>query len=252
MMPSRRFDRKTVQVRFLRAAFSAILLLSATLPSLCQDLVAVAPQAAKVEYEDARVRVVRLRIAPKTSLPMHDRPARVVIPLTPNEVSTTRPDGTTTMVHGAAGKAAWSEPGRRSVTNLGGPLENIVVELKTATGPAKALAHPPTPRPAGYLEERFHHWLFENQYVRVYDVRIPAGETADLHVHGFDSVFVQVSGGLTAEQVQGQAWGKAKKAEPGLADFSADSKKARTHRVRNEGAAEYHVVVVQLLPPGTS
>ncbi len=49
-----------------------------------QDLVTVAPDAAKIEYEDARVRVVRLRIAPNASLPMHDRPARVVIPLTRN------------------------------------------------------------------------------------------------------------------------------------------------------------------------
>lgn len=223
-------------------------LLTAALPALCQDLVAIAPQAAKVEYEDARVRVVRLQIAPKASLPMHDRPARVVIPLTPNDVSTTRPDGTTSIVRSAAGKAAWSEPARRSVSNnLAVPLENIIVDLKTAAGPAKPLAHPPTPAPAGYLEERFHHWLFENQYVRVYDVRIPPGETTDFHVHAFDTVFVDISGGLEAAQAQGQAWGKAERDEPGSVEFSADAKQHRTHRVRNDGTAEYHVIAVQLL-----
>jgi hypothetical protein len=224
-----------------------MLLLTAALPALCQDLVAIAPQAAKVEYEDARVRVVRLQIAPNASLPMHERPARVVIPLTPNQVRTTRPDGTTSMVRSAAGKAAWSEPARRSVTNLAVPLENIVVELKRAAGPAKPLAHPPTPRPTGYLDERFHLWFFENQYVRVYDVRIPPGETTDFHDHAFDSVFVQISGGLTAAQTPGQPWGKAQTDVPGSVEFSADAKQPRRHRVRNDGTAEYHVIAVQLL-----
>ena len=224
-----------------------LIALSAAIPALCQDLVAVAPQAAKVEYEDARVRVVRLRIAPNASLPMHDRPARVVIALTANDVRITAADGSTRTVQVPAGNIAWSGPGRRSVTNLAAPLENIVVELKTANAPAKALAHAPTPPPAGYLEDRFHHWLFENQYVRVYDVRIPPGETTDFHVHAFDTVFVDFSGGLTAAQAQGQAW-KAERAEPGEVEFSADAKKTRTHRVRNDGTSEYHLVAVQLLP----
>lgn len=224
-----------------------LLLFAAALPAFCQDLVAVAPQAAKVEYEDARVRVVRLKIAANESLAMHDRPARVVIPLTPNDVRTTRADGTTSSVHAAAGKPAWSGPGRRSVTNLDVPLENIVVELKKATEAGKALTHPPEPQPSGYLNEHFHHWLFENQYVRVYDVRIPPGETTDFHIHAFDSVFVTVSGGTVATQTKDQPWTKAANVVPGGVDFSADAKQPRTHRVRNEGKAEYHVVVVQFL-----
>jgi tRNA threonylcarbamoyladenosine modification (KEOPS) complex Pcc1 subunit len=231
----------------MRFNFVLILLLTAALPALCQDLVTVAPQAAEVVFENARVRVVRLHIAPKASLPMHDRPARVVIPLTANDVSITRSDNTTSVVRTAAGNAAWSEPTRRSVTNLDASLENIVVELKGAVDPARPLAHPPIPLPPGYLDERFHHWFFENQYVRVYDVRIPPGATTDFHVHAFDSVFIQVSGGLTAEQKQGQAWGKAERDLPGAVKFSADAKQPRTHRVRNEGTAEYQVIVVQLL-----
>lgn len=234
-------------MRFVRGGFVLTVLLTAILPALCQDLVTVAPQAAEVVFENARVRVVRLHVAPKASLPMHDRPARVVIPLTANDVSITRSDGTASVVRTAAGIAAWSEPARRSVTNRDGSLENIVVELKGAVDPARALAHPPTPLPPGYLDERFHHWLFENQYVRVYDVRIPPGETTDFHVHAFDSVFVQISGGLEAQQKQGQAWGKAERKLSGAVEFSADAKQPRTHRVRNEGTAEYHVVAVQLL-----
>ena len=103
----------------------------------------------------------------------------------------------------------------RSLVNLADPVDNIIVELKQASVPAKPLVHPPTPAPSGYLEDRFHHWAFENQYVRVYDVRIPPGETTDLHVQALDSVTVRISGGLVASQTQGQMWTKAERVEPG-------------------------------------
>jgi len=218
----------------------------AALSALAQDLVAIAPQAAKVEYEDARVRVVRLRIPEKGSLPMHDRPSRIVVPLTINDVTTTSPDGNSRSVRAEAGKPAWSGPAKRSVQNLDGPLENIVVELKAVTAPAQPLAHPPEPLPAGYLDEGLHHWFFENQYVRVYDVRIPPGVTTAFHQHTLDSVLVFVSGGTVSTQFEGKEWTKGTY-EPGSVKFSADGKKPFTHRVRNDGDAEYHVVVIQFL-----
>ena len=211
-----------------------------------QDLVTVAPDAAKVEYEDARVRVVRLRIAPNASLPMHDRPARVVIPLTANDVRISRADGTISTTRTAADRVAWSEPTRRAVTNLASTaLENLIVELKTANAPAKT-AEPSQPTPPEYLADPRHQRLFENQYVRVYDVRIPPGETTDFHRHAYDAVTVFVSGGLVAIQVQGEPWGKTEKIVPGVA-FSADAKKPVVHRVRNDGTNEYRVILVQLL-----
>ena len=225
-------------------------LLLAALPALCQDLVTAAPQAAKLEYEDARVRVIRMRIPPHGVLPTHDANARVVVTLTPNDLTLTRLDGTTTIdVLTPAGKAAWKEPMHCSVTNnSAAPVEDIVVELKLADGIAKPRAHAPKPPPPGYLDEKFHHWIFENQYVRVYDVRIPPGQITDFHVHAFDSVFVEISPGLTSAQTPEQPWGKAEKNEAGAMLFSADSKKSRTHRVRNDGTQEFHVIAVQMLP----
>ena len=111
-------------------------------------LLAVASQAATVEYEDARIRVVRLRIPPGGSLPMHDRPARVVIPLTTNHARLWQADGTTSVTRTDAFHVAWSEPTRRAVSNLAATaLENIVVEIKIAGAPAKA-ATPPAPVPS--------------------------------------------------------------------------------------------------------
>ena len=167
----------------VRNLLSILIALSLLQHVSSQDLVIVAPDAAKVEYEDARVRVVRLRIAPNASLPMHDRPARVVIPLTPNNVRISSANGTTSTTRTVAYRVAWSEPQRRAVTNLASdPLENLIVELKTVTTAATA-ASSPVPAPPEYLAEPRHQWLFENQYVRVYDVRIPPGATTELHRH---------------------------------------------------------------------
>lgn len=212
-----------------------------------QDLVVVAPGAAKVEFENARVRVVRLKMPPHTSSPMHDRPARVVIPLTANDVRIIRANGNIGTTRTPALIPAWSEPAKRSVTNLASPLENVIVELKTASAPGKPAGHPPSPAPIDYLADRLHTWLFENQYVRVYDVRIPPGQMSDFHRRAFDAVTVRITGGTIAWQVQGGAWSAPEKIEQGSATFDAEAGKTDVRRLRNEGTSEYHAILVQLL-----
>ena len=242
-MDARRYDL------FLRAVSYQLLAVSclAVAAARGQDLVAVAPEAAKVEYEDSRVRVVRLTMAPNTSSPMHDRPRRVVIPLTSSEVTITRPDGTVGTSKSTAVRPAWSEPGRRAVTNLTSRIENIIVELKSANAPGVALARPPSAPSQEYLQDPRHTWLFENQYVRIYEVRIPPGEMTAFHRHAYDAVAVRVSGGQVTTQVEGGEWGAPLIIQPGSVVFDADSKHPFVHRVRNDGTTEYHLILVQLL-----
>ena len=191
------------------------------------------------------MRVVRLHIPEHATLLTHDRPRRVVVSLTANHVQLTRPDGTTTVTKTDAGTIAWSEPAVRSVLNLGGPVDNIVVELKQTTLPGKPVASPPAVVPVGYLSEPRHRWVLENQYVRVFDVRIPPGETTTFHRHAFDQVSIFVSGGLVSSQTDGQPWGKPETIKPRGVSFAADTEKPITHRVRNDGKSEYHVILVQ-------
>jgi quercetin dioxygenase-like cupin family protein len=212
-----------------------------------QDLVAVAPELAQVEHEDARVRVVRLRIPEHATLATHDRPRRVVVSLSANHVRLTGPDGASRETRTAAGTAAWSEPAVRSVANLGAALENVVIELPQAAVAAQPVDAPPALPPADYLAEPRHRWLFENQYVRVYDVRIPPGETTEFHRHAYDQVAVLVSGGRVASQVEGRPWQPAATIAPRGVEISSDAGQPFTHRVRNDGTAEFHVILVQLL-----
>ena len=231
--------------RLRRASVLASLLLSAA--ALAQDLVAVAPQAAKIEYEDARFRIVRLKIAPNETLSMHDRPYRVIIPLTPGDAKLTMPDGRTSISRTAAGHVTFSGPGKRSVTNVGPTIENVLIEFKNIDAPGKPLSQPPDPKPAGYLDDPYHHWLLENQYVRIYDARVPPGETTTFHLHALDSVRVVLAGQPVSTQVEGKEWSKSSMVETGSAAYSPDSAKPYKHRLRNDGTGEYHVVIVQLL-----
>lgn len=224
-------------------------LLAASILGLCfatavgQDLATVAPHNVKVEHEDARVRVVRLHIPEHASLPTHDRPRRVVVSLTANDVRLTRANGTVSETHTEAGSVAWSEPTVRSVQNLGGPLENIVVEMKSPEPPADGPAASPTKA----LVEPYHHLAFENRSVRVYDVRIPPGEVTVFHRHAYDQLSVYVSGGRTTVQREGEPWGPPATITPGGVAFAAHASTPLTHRVRNDGPSEYHVILVQLL-----
>ena len=228
-------------------ALLALASLAAATTAAGQDLVAVAPELAKVEYEDARVRVVRLHIPEGASLPLHDRPRRVVVSLTPNHVRLTGADGATRITRTEAGTFAWSEPGARTVTNLGGAVENVVVELKQASAVATPVEGPPTIPPAGYLNDPWHRWAFENQYVRVYDVRIPPGHTTTFHRHAYDQVVVFVSGGRTSVQHAGETWSAPGNVAPRGVSFAAHAAQPTTHRVRNDGADEYRVILVQFL-----
>lgn len=231
----------------LPSALIAFAWLGAAPVAAAQDLVAVAPELATVEHEDARVRVVRLRIPEHASLPLHDRPRRVVVSLTPNHVRLTRPDGTSSVTRTEAGTVAWSEPAVRTVANLGGPVENVVIELKQATAAATPVARPPAAPPGEYLNDPWHRWVFENQYVRVYDVRIPPGTTTTLHRHAYDQLAVFVSGGRTSVQHEGQPWGVSGSVGPRSVSFSAHAAEPIVHRVRNDGGEEYRVIVVQFL-----
>lgn len=231
-----------------RCAWLIALAMLGRLPAtVAQDLVAVAPELAKIEYDDARVRVVRLRIPEHASLPTHDRPRRVVVSLTANDVRLNRADGTVSETRTEAGTFSWSEKTVRSVQNLGGPLENIVVELKQAEQPTVPVTHPPVAPQASYLEDPLHKWAFENQYVRVYDVRVPPGKATDFHRHALDQVAIYVSGGLVSVQLEGRPWGQSMRMERGSLAFADNAAKPITHRLRNDGQNEYRVVLVQFL-----
>jgi quercetin dioxygenase-like cupin family protein len=103
-----------------------------------QDPVKVDAKHYTVEFENDRVRVLRITYGPHEKSVMHHHPANVAIFLTDGQTRFTLPDGKTQDVPLKAGTVQWSEAGKHLPENLGDkPFELIVVELKAKTAPVK-------------------------------------------------------------------------------------------------------------------
>src|SRR5262249_28741398 len=83
--------------------------------------------------------------------------------------------------------------------------------------------------PVPVSKEPRHHLKFENEYVRVFDVLVPPGDTTLFHIHSNDYVFVSIGDAtLKAEIPGGQPSDLIMK--DGESRFT---KGPITHRVRN-------------------
>lgn len=103
--------------------------------------------------------------------------------------------------------------------------------------------------PVPVTGEPRHHLKFENQYVRVFDVVVPQGDSTLYHVHSNDYVFITIEGARLKAQVMGS--------DPSDLNLAAGdvrfSKAPLTHRVANVGPTPFHNVTVEILssPPAT-
>jgi hypothetical protein len=100
--------------------------------STALDPLRVAPQDFKLEFENSQVRVVRLRLAPRQSAPMHEYAVdRVVYYVTDENVRQTSPDGKAVVAQHKAGDFSWNGPAKQKLENLSDkPFEALVVEVK--------------------------------------------------------------------------------------------------------------------------
>ena len=97
--------------------------------------------------------------------------------------------------------------------------------------------------PVPVLNEPRHHLKFENQFVRVFDVQVPPGDTTLFHIHSNDYLFVSIGDAtLKAELLGGQ---------PGdLVVKDGDcrySKAPITHRVTNVAKTPFRNITIEVL-----
>lgn len=99
------------------------------------------------------------------------------------------------------------------------------------------------PPPAVPLQqEGMHHLKFENDYVRVFDVLVPAGGQTRFHVHTNDYVFVAIGDArVRSERIDGTSTDLDLK--DGEARFSAPL----THRALNLGKTPFRNITVEIL-----
>ena len=101
-----------------------------TIPA-SEDAVKVDPKHYKVEFQNDRVCIVRVKYGPNEKSVMHSHPANVAVFITGGSTKFTLADGTTTAADFKAGQIQWSDKEKHLPENVGGkPFELVLVELK--------------------------------------------------------------------------------------------------------------------------
>jgi len=112
----------------------AISFVAATLLStavFAKDAVDADPAHYSVEFENDRVRIIRIKYGPGEKSVMHTHGPNVSIFLSESTVRMNDPDGTHQDVSTKVGVAQWSDNEEHLPENLGdGPTEVVLVELK--------------------------------------------------------------------------------------------------------------------------
>jgi len=99
--------------------------------AFAQDPVKVDSNHYKVEFENAQVRVLRIKVGPREKSIMHQHPDAVAIFVTDVNGKFHFPDGTSQDVTSKAGEARWTPAITHLPENMGDqPFEVILVELK--------------------------------------------------------------------------------------------------------------------------
>jgi hypothetical protein len=100
--------------------------------STALDPLRVDPEHYKLEFENSQVRVIRVRIGSRQSVPMHECVLnRVVFYLTDLNVRETSPEGKVQVTGHKAGDYSWDGPTRHKMENLNHkPFEALLVEVK--------------------------------------------------------------------------------------------------------------------------
>lgn len=95
------------------------------------DPVALDPDKFEVRFENKRVRVLEVRMAPGTKHAMHWHPQHLISALSSYTVKDTLPDGTTMVGQRRAGEVIWGDELTHAAENIGDSLlHTLVIELR--------------------------------------------------------------------------------------------------------------------------
>jgi quercetin dioxygenase-like cupin family protein len=119
----------------IRKAISAIAILSAAFLApaalASEDAVVADPAHYKVEFENDRVRVIRIKYGPGEKSVMHTHGANVSVMLADGLVRMAFPDGSVEDIPMTMGQFVWADAEEHQPENLGDePFEVVLVELK--------------------------------------------------------------------------------------------------------------------------
>ena len=129
-----------------RVLYLSLFVMACAVPALAQDPVKVDPNHYKVEFENASVRILRVKVGPGEKSVMHRHPNAVAIFQTGGRVKFTFPDGKTEERDITAGTTLWTPAITHQPENIGSTeFEVILVELKARRRAPRKTAKTATP-----------------------------------------------------------------------------------------------------------
>jgi len=93
--------------------------------------------------------------------------------------------------------------------------------------------------------ERHHHPKFENEFVRIWDVTVPAGEATLWHIHRQDNVVISFGDA----NLRIETLGRDPVAGPWKFGEVRFAKATYVHRAMNIGTTDFHNFTIELLKP---
>jgi mannose-6-phosphate isomerase-like protein (cupin superfamily) len=94
-------------------------------------------------------------------------------------------------------------------------------------------------------KEPMHRLKFENDFVRLFDVLIPAGKISLFHTHVNAGASLRVS---NADMIEEFADGEKRPFVATWGDATFGSRPTYSHRVINAGTTDFHNIYIELLP----
>ncbi|MEP6683943.1 MAG: hypothetical protein ABJA35_11815 [Parafilimonas sp.] len=102
------------------------------------------------------------------------------------------------------------------------------------------------------IKEPHHKPVLVNDYVRLLDVHINAGDTTMYHIHAAPSVIVFISKSTIGSQKMGETPSAPNKVLPAQTSFVDYGANPITHRVFNAGENIFHVMDIELVKKNPS
>jgi hypothetical protein len=198
----------------------------------------------KLLIDNEFVRVFDIRVSSGVFEAKHSHARGITIALSDYTNDATSPDGKVSRGQAKFGDVRWAEPVTHEARNTGATEQHVIrIELKTAQPPSDSHVA------AGASDEldsliackETQKLIFENEFVRAIDDRIPAGvaEPKHRHAHGltitladWDSETVTYPGSQTSQRHA--TLGEVRWTEPLI------------HEVHNVGKTESHTVRIEL------
>ncbi len=136
-------------------------------------------EEAKVEIDNAWVRVLRVKHPPHAKIAMQQHPAIVTVFLTDTHEKITAADGKVRNLDLKAGDVGFREAGKEAEENLSDrPIEAVMIELKPGAPKSPPVALDPVK-----LDPEHHPVVFENDRVRVIHTLLPPHVKSPMHEH---------------------------------------------------------------------